>query len=153
MGGNSTISSMQPAAGNLRVQTSVYGAAIPLVYGRARVSGNLVWYGGFKAIPHTSTTSSGGKGGGGVTQENTTYTYTAAAMMALCEGPINTVLSAWVGKQRYGGQAANGVSATYHQTVTIPVGGLVTVDRAATYQRTVGVADGRWEKYDHYNEN
>ena len=60
MSGGTTISNVQPAAGNLRVQSSVYGAAIPLVYGRARISGNLIWYGGFTAIPHTSTQSGRG---------------------------------------------------------------------------------------------
>jgi hypothetical protein len=108
MGGGTTISNIEPAAGNLRVQTATYGAAIPLIYGRTRVSGNLAWYGGFQAIPHTSTESSGGKGGGGVTQENTSFTYEAAVLMALGEGLITSVVSAWRGKLRFVGAGALG---------------------------------------------
>lgn len=100
-GGSSTISNSEPRLGAMRVQQSSYGLALPIVYGRTRVTGNLIWYGDFTAIAHTTTTSSGGKGGGGVTQSNTTYTYEAAVMMALCEGPIGGVHSVWEGKKRY----------------------------------------------------
>jgi len=98
-GGGSTISNVQPSAGNLRIQTSVFGSAIAIAYGRPRISGNLLWFGSFMAIPHTSTTSSGGKGGGGVTQSDTSWTYTAAVMLSLGEGVINDVLTVWKGKQ------------------------------------------------------
>jgi hypothetical protein len=106
-GGSSTISTSEPRLGALRVQQSTYGLALPIVYGRTRVSGNLVWYGDFVAIAHTTTTSSGGGGGGkgggggGVTQSSTTYTYEAALVMALCEGQIGGVNTVWVSKQIY----------------------------------------------------
>lgn len=151
MGGkNTTISNMQPAAGNLRIQTSVYGATIPLVYGTTRVSGNLLWFGGFQAIPHTTTTTQGGKGGGKVKTENTTFTYQAAVIMALAEGPLNTVLSAWRGKQRYAGQSASSVPVTYTETFVIPVGGgTITVAHAATFlnnvQTTIAALPDAWD--------
>ena len=130
MGGSTTISTVQPMAGNLRVQTAIYGSVIPVVYGRTRISGNLIWYGGFKAIPHTTTKSQGGKGGGGVTQSNTEYTYTAAILMSLVEGVTNTVVSAWKGKQSYGAALTQGVPNVQRKTVTVPGGGVVNVGDA-----------------------
>lgn len=127
MSGSKTISQVTPAAGNLRVQTSVYGAAVALVYGTTRVSGNLVWFGGFQAIPHTSTQSSGGKGGGSVKTQTTEYTYAAAVLMVLGEGAMNTVLSAWKGKTRYSAQAASSVPVQRTEQYTVPVGGVVNV--------------------------
>jgi hypothetical protein len=110
MGGNTTISTIEPVAGSLRVQTAVYGSVVPLVYGRTRISGNLIWFGGFTAIPHTSSQSSGGKGGGGVTQQSTTYTYTAAVAMALGEGLISGIITAWKDKAKFTSLSSLGLS-------------------------------------------
>ncbi len=111
-GGGGTISISEPRLGAVQVQQSSYGLAIPIVYGRTRVSGNLIWYGDFVAIANTTTTSAGGKGGGGVSQQNTTYTYEAAVMMALCEGPVGGVVSVWQAKKRFDAiAAAPGVDA------------------------------------------
>ena len=103
MGGkSSTISTSEQRILSLQVQQSSQGLTLPVVYGRTRIAGNLVWYGDFTAIEHTTTTRSG-KGGGGVTQKNTTYTYEAAIAMALCEGPIKRVVSVWRDKQKFEG--------------------------------------------------
>lgn len=91
-GGNNTV---QPVAAGLRVQTSAYGLTLPIVYGRTRVTGNLIWYNDFTPIPHTTTQSSGGKGGGGGGSSNTTFTYTTSFMLALCEGAITGIYSGW----------------------------------------------------------
>lgn len=102
-GGGQTISTSSPMLGALRVQTSAFGMAIPAVWGKTRIPGNLIWYADFKAIPHTTTTSSGGgggKGGGEVTSSNTTYTYQTAVAIGLCEGPINGIGAAWAGKSQ-----------------------------------------------------
>lgn len=85
-----------PEFTGLSVQTAMWGRGIPIVYGQTRVAGNLVWYGDFVAVPHTTQT--GGKGGGGGHQSSTTYTYQAAAVLALCEGPIYSVPRVWAGK-------------------------------------------------------
>lgn len=97
-GGDTTISTVDPVAAGLRIQTSAYGLALPLVYGRTRIPGNLIWYGDFKPIAHTETTSSGGggKGGGGeVTSTHTSYTYTAAFALGLGEGPFTAIHAFW----------------------------------------------------------
>jgi len=97
-GGDTTISTVDPVAAGLRIQTSAYGLTLPLVYGRTRIPGNMIWYGDFTAIAHVETTSSGGggKGGGGeVTSTHTTYTYTAAFALGLGEGPFTAIHAFW----------------------------------------------------------
>lgn len=80
----------------MQISRAAYGDCIPLVYGRTRVPGTLIWYGDFKATPHSDPNSSGGKGGGGG-GGSTSYTYSAALEIALCESPstgsitVNTV--------------------------------------------------------------
>lgn len=125
MGGKSTtISTSEPRLSGLRIQTSEYGLTIPLIWGRARVPGNLTWYGDFKAIARTSTSSSGGKGGGGgVTQSTTTYTYQAAVILTLASGTVRDVVSVWRGKQRLSGYdvGEKKINQTWQQTVTAGV--------------------------------
>jgi hypothetical protein len=84
MGGSSHTT--ETALAGVQVQTSLLGMPITLVWGRARISCNLVDYVAFKAIP--KTTKTGGKGG---SSSSTTYTYTASPIMVLCEGPITGV--------------------------------------------------------------
>ncbi len=128
MSGSSTISTSEPMLGTLRVQTSMYGLVMRLMWGQPRVSGNLLWFGNFVATAHTATQSSGGKGGGGITQSNTTYTYTAAAVLALGRGPVNGIVSAWKGKNRFAGESVAAQKITRSQTVTVGPSGLtVTV--------------------------
>lgn len=110
-GKGSTISTEEPRLGNLRVQTSMYGLAQPMVWGQTRVTGNLLWFGSFQAIATTTTTSQGGgKGGGGVTQVDTKYSYKAAAIMSIARGPILGIASGWKGKRRYMGVTVPGSS-------------------------------------------
>lgn len=123
----STISTSETKLEAFKIQSSVYGATIPLVYGVTRVAGNLIWYNGFKAIPSVSTASAGGKGGD-VTTENTTYRYEAAIIMALAEGEASGVSQIWRGKKLYSGgpTAAQVITAT--TSYLIPgIGGTVTL--------------------------
>lgn len=107
-GNNTTISTVDPVAAGLRIQTSAYGLCLPIVIGRTRVPGNLLWYGDFTAVPHVTTTSSGGggggKGGGGgsTTSTNTSYTYTAAFALGLGEGPLTRIDKCWRDKDAIG---------------------------------------------------
>ena len=102
MGGKtSTISNSEQRILSLQVQQSSQGLTLPVVYGRARVAGNLIWYSDFTAIETKTTTRQGGKGGGGVQQEDTSYTYEAAVMMALCEGEIKGIGRIWRDKEKF----------------------------------------------------
>ena len=107
MGGkSSTISTSEQRILSLQVQQSSQGLTLPVVYGRARVAGNLVWYGDFTTYEHKTTTRQGGKGGGGVKQVDVKYTYEAAVMMALCEGEIKGVTRIWRDKEKFSSPAS-----------------------------------------------
>src|SRR4051794_30690155 len=95
----------QPSEGpyqSLRVQTSTRGQPIALVYGKTRVAGNLIWYGDFASIAHTTTEDVGGKGGRQNTA-STSYTYTCALAVALCAGPVNAISKVWRDKDVFAG--------------------------------------------------
>ena len=143
MGGkNTTISSEEPKLGNLRVQTSMYGICLPMVWGQTRVVGNLLWFGNFQAIAQTTTSTQGGKGGGGVTQVDTKYIYKAAAVLGLARGPILGIASAWKGKRRYTGVSVPGAKTLIGQAFAIPPGTstqTVTVPAVETFGGTVSV--------------
>lgn len=148
-GGNTVIKTSDPIVASFRIQTSVYGKPIPIVYGRTRLPANLLGYYDFQAIPHTETTSSGGGGGkggggGGVKQERTSYTYQAAVLLGLAEGPALSIGSAWAGKQRgalsdfglqlFGGevgQAPWGYLTTKHPDQAIGYSGIAYVANSA----------------------
>ena len=87
-GNNSTVT---PVTG-LNIQTSANGLPIPLVYGTTVVTPNLLWYGDFNAVAQSQ--SSGGKGG----SQTTGYLYNASFILALCEGPVSGVLTAYINK-------------------------------------------------------
>lgn len=97
-----SVSSSAPIITSLRVQTAALGRPIPRGYGKGRVSANVIWYGDLAAIAHTTTTTTGGKGGGGGgnTTSETTYTYTAATLLAMGRGPIAGVSRVWQDKQK-----------------------------------------------------
>ena len=91
-----------PRLADLDVMSSSEGAAIPRVYGRARLSGQVIWATALEEVA-TVEERGGGKGmmmgGGGGGGESTTYTYFANFAVGLCEGPIARVARIWaVGK-------------------------------------------------------
>ena len=53
----------------------------------------MIWYGDFAAIKHQQ--NQGGKGGDA---SSASYTYQAAVVLALCEGPIVGVSNVWADK-------------------------------------------------------
>ena len=90
---SSKATSANPAAVELRVQTSLQGKAKPIGAGQNRVAGNLIWYGDFTASPASNSSSGGGKGGAvtGVFGKGNTasgYNYSASVMISLGEGPM-----------------------------------------------------------------
>lgn len=92
-GGGKSQSIEGPRIDDLSVQTSTYGAPIPLVYGTMRISGNVIWSTPLKET-RTVKKSSGGKGGGKKSSQ-TTYSYSASFAVGLCIGPVSTVRRIW----------------------------------------------------------
>lgn len=78
----------------VRVQDSAYGKWIPMLWGRYRLAGNVIWMG----TPHSHSSSSGGKGAGGGKGGNQPYT-TLSFAVALCQGPISSVTRIWANGQ------------------------------------------------------
>ncbi len=140
---NQTISQTEQVAAGVKIQSSAYGLAFPIVYGRTRVTGNLTWYGDFTAVPHTTVTQSGGGGGGGgkggggggdgggvTTTESTTYSYTASFSLGISEGPITGYNAAWANKDYLPNAfvtQVNGATASKTETFTVPSDGVIRV--------------------------
>jgi len=82
-----------PSIGDLRLQTSQYGVMIPLVAGKQRMAGNIIWT--TDKVAHQVTQRSGGKGGfsGGV--ETTVTTYSVSMAITICSGPILGITRMW----------------------------------------------------------
>lgn len=91
----------EPRLTNLFVTSSSEGAPVLRVYGRMRVSPQMIWATNFREVVTTSTSTQGGggKGGGGggqtVTTTTTTYTYFVSFALGLCEGPIVDIGGVW----------------------------------------------------------
>jgi hypothetical protein len=97
MGGGNALSLTPPAYNALRIQTATNGMVIPVVFGKTRVTGNLVWVNDFLSIAHYKET--GGKGGGG--SPTVSYTYSSSFILALCEGLVNGFGQCWASKNIY----------------------------------------------------
>jgi hypothetical protein len=90
--------------GPLRLQSSVDGKPIPILYGCSRLAVSLIWAGDFTAVQtKTQGTASGGtsKTATGGTASN--YQYYISAAMAICEGPIFAIPQFWINKALFPG--------------------------------------------------
>lgn len=93
-----------PRLENLKVQDSRYGAGIPVVYGRARVAGNVIWATNLAETRHEDRAGGGGKGGGSSSISTVRYTYSVSCAVGVCQGSIATLHAVWAdGKQIYDG--------------------------------------------------
>lgn len=96
--GKSTTSRADMIA-DFQINTASYGEVVPEILGTTRVSGNIMDYDDFTPHEHRSTTKAGK--GGGAKHTNITYTYSVAAAIALCEGPIAGIGKVWRDKEVY----------------------------------------------------
>jgi hypothetical protein len=81
----------KPDFTSLQIQTSTSSLPIPIVWGRNKLSPNVIWYANFET---RNSHESGGKGGvfGG---SSSATSYSADIIMALCEGPIGGIGTIW----------------------------------------------------------
>ena len=85
----------RPDYTGLQIQTAVNTLPIPIVWGMSKLAPNVIWYNNFQ-VHEGGGKNSGGKGGlfgGG--NGVVTYTYSAAVILALCEGPITGINRIW----------------------------------------------------------
>ena len=106
---------------NIRITEAVIGKALPIIMGQRRVPQSIVYYSDFTAIPHVQQTSAGGggkglAGGGGSTQPQTTYSYTAAIIGAVCSGPAAGLVNVWDTKGHF-------QQTSVSEPFTVPGGG------------------------------
>jgi len=80
--------------GDIDLQTSREGAPIPRVYGRARVTGEIIWATRFEEKVREQDSGGGGKGGSSETTVRS-YSYYANFAIGLCAGPIARINRAW----------------------------------------------------------
>lgn len=78
---------------NRLILDSEYGAPIPLVYGRARVAGHVIWASGIDERRHDRPR--GGKGGGGGGGRNTKFSYFVSLAVAVSARPILRIERIW----------------------------------------------------------
>lgn len=121
-GRRKSLGTVEPRLGGIRIQTSAYGLAITKVYGRCRIQGNLLWYGGFRAIPQEERAETGK---GGSPPSRVYYVYSADVMMALGEGPIPGVRRIWKGKQEFEGQPSTSAERNRQHYVAVPGNGTI----------------------------
>ena len=86
-----------PRLGDLRVMASSEGAPIPRLWGRMRISGQVIWATNFEevTVSHTEKASSKGGGSGGGGAKVTEYQYFANLAVALCEGEVDRLGRVW----------------------------------------------------------
>ncbi len=71
----------------LNVSSSKMDLPVPIFWGMRRLTTNAIWYNNFQK----HSVSKGGKGGGKSGQ----YDYTAAVIVALCEGTVDLIQNIW----------------------------------------------------------
>ena len=96
-GRNTTIKENQISS--FSVSIAEYGATVPEILGTTRIPGNVIYYDDFTPHEHRESQRSG-KGGKSKTT-TVSYTYTVAAIIALCEGPVTGIGKIWKDKSIY----------------------------------------------------
>lgn len=131
-----------------RVSTSISGTAIPLLFGTNRIPGNVIWNGDWQATSASGKANKAKYGGG-------TLNYTNAGIVALCSGPIQSIISVW------GNQTQNGQTTTFLNATSLASLGLSSFtgslgqaawsyvstnhpDQALGYSQIAYVADANW---------
>ena len=83
-----------PRLDDLTVMGSSEGASIPVVWGRARIAGQVIWATDFEEEA-TRSAGTGAKGTDAGSDAATTYSYYANFAVGLCEGPVSSIGRVW----------------------------------------------------------
>ena len=104
--------------GGIQFSTAQKGQPVPVLYGKHRISGTIIWYGNFRSH------GSGGKGDKS-SKTPTQSTYTASLAVALSEGPIKPSLRVWSNADEIllaGGQTKAWETSYQHPVISPPFG-------------------------------
>lgn len=111
----------KPQFTGLQTQTSTSAVPVSLVYGRARIAPNIIWQGDFATHKQKQKTGKGFGAKGG-----STYTYSASFQLALCWGPIVSVIKTWKDQSTESSYAKLGFTLFTGTTPQSPWGYLTT---------------------------
>ncbi|MEA4835375.1 MAG: phage tail protein [Anaeromusa sp.] len=92
-GSGKSVVNEQERISEFQVNQATYGEVVPIVFGTTRISGNIIDYFNFTAVRHEESQSAGK--GGKTTTTNVAYTYKAAVLVGLGEGPIDGIGRVW----------------------------------------------------------
>jgi hypothetical protein len=86
-----------PRLSDLKITSSTEGAAIPRLFGRTRLGGQVIWATDLEEEAVTSRAGGGSKGSPASSSSTTRtdYSYFANFAVALCEGPITGIGRVW----------------------------------------------------------
>jgi GTA TIM-barrel-like domain/Putative phage tail protein len=82
-----------PRLNSINVMSSDEGAPVPVIYGRMRVAGQIIWATNFEEVATTTTQKTSAKGGPKNT--STSYSYFVSFAIGLCEGEIDAIGRVW----------------------------------------------------------
>ncbi|MBI4384130.1 MAG: hypothetical protein HY579_08875 [Nitrospinae bacterium] len=81
-----------PRLADLKIQSAAYGKPIPVVYGRMRTAGNIIWK---QPLIEEQQVNESGSTGSGNHVAVVNYNYYATFAVAICKGPIAGVIKIW----------------------------------------------------------
>jgi len=85
-----------PRLSDLKVTASTEGAAIPRLYGKCRLGGQVIWAADIEEQIVASDGAGSGKGAPAPRAgDSATYRYFASFAVALCEGPVTGIARVW----------------------------------------------------------
>jgi hypothetical protein len=84
-----------PRLSDINIQASTEGAAIPRLFGRVRLAGQVIWASRFRETASTTKTQSGGKGAPSVAVSQTDYSYSISFAVGLGEGRATRLGRVW----------------------------------------------------------
>ncbi len=80
---------------DINVQTVKYGKEIPIVYGKVKLAGNIIWDSGLKELKKIITKNSN-TSNQEIKYNYTKYEYKISLAIALCEGEIDYISRIWI---------------------------------------------------------
>lgn len=94
-----------PRLEQIRVQGASEGTPVPAAFGRARVTGQIIWAASFRERRHDRRAGKGGP-------KSVDYAYSLSFAVGLCEGPIDGIGRVWADGQPFD---ASGVTMRIHR--------------------------------------
>lgn len=84
-----------PEPDAMQIQSSRYGAPIPLLYGKTRLAGNIIWSTGLLEERNDGEEAGGKGGGGGRSEEDANYIYGSSFAIGISGRPIQSIGRIW----------------------------------------------------------